>query len=325
MKTKHVDREIKLLLAGRYRIVLTHNDTGATREYEFDNALLDAGLERLCTVDQPFTQIKVPIGTSNAAVANNQVGLQGTVTTPTNNATVNTNTDTANTTSAPYWRESTYVQTFQTGISGTFREVGFVHAPSNVYLSRALIADSSGTPIDLVVSASETLTIYYTFRVYCPTSDVTGTITMGGTATNNHNFVSRPANFGKLPITSYATWSPSSLLGSGIGYIASAQLSAYATTSVLGAINSEPSGSAFANVSVQGGTLTASSPAYVAGSLYREHTYTVSPVYMNHANGIAFLLLTLYAYQYQVAYTPPIMKTSYDQLVLRFRFSIARY
>lgn len=326
MKKHVIDIERKVLVEGRFHFVITNNETGEVRELKFKNLLLDGGMNRLASVANPFSGSKIVIGTSNTPAATNQTGLLGTVTAPTGTMTFpNQASDLYNTTTSPYWRESTFTQTYQTGVSGTFREVGIRNEASGVYLCRAVIADSGGTPVDLIVTSAETLIIYYAFRVYCPMVDATGTLTMGGTTPRTHDYICRAAQFAQLPLVSNPQWSPRDLISAGPQQVGGTSMSLFASSSNLGAVNQSPTGSAIANLTHSSGTMSVAATAYVTDSYLIEHSCTFGVDYGNDAGGIKIALYRNNFNAMQVQYTPPIPKTSFDNCMLRFRTTLARY
>ena len=65
---------------------------------------------------------------------------------------------------------------------------------------RALILDGGGSPTTLTILSDETLDVTYTIRVYPPTTDVTGSITLDGVS---YGYTIRPCNVSTSGTGSY--------------------------------------------------------------------------------------------------------------------------
>lgn len=84
-------------------------------------------------------------------------------------------------TTLPYYYEVDVRRSFAAGAAdGNLAEIGMATAAgsSGTITSRALITDINGDPSVLVVAPDEILEVTYTWRVYIPTSDVTGTVSI---------------------------------------------------------------------------------------------------------------------------------------------------
>lgn len=105
--------------------------------------------------------------------------------------------------STPYYGSRVNTYNFPAGTAtGVIAELG-VGAIGTALFSRALVKDGSGNPTTVTVTAGEFLNVLYELRIYPPLSDVTGSVTISGTA---YNFTARAANVG-----SSINWAPSQL------------------------------------------------------------------------------------------------------------------
>jgi hypothetical protein len=214
--------------------------------------------------------------------------------------------------SPTFHTEATHSWQFDQGAAaGNLSEIGVGWASSGSLFSRALIVDGSGNPTTITVAAIEFLSVTYKLRMYPPTTDVTGNITLDG---SSYAYTIRPANAGG------ADWA-----GHGnVGY-ASAQGSANAVayTGDIGAMTGSPSGTT-ATIS---GSPTAA--AYSSSSYKRTLTCSASISQLNLSGGIRSLRFslqsTLYSQMYwQCQFDPKIPKDNTKTLSLTFDVSWAR-
>lgn len=81
---------------------------------------------------------------------------------------------------SPYFGNRTIQYNFAAGTAtGNLSEVG-VGVNATSLFSRALILDGGGSPTTITVLSTEALYVTYSLNQYAPTSDVTGTVTIGG-------------------------------------------------------------------------------------------------------------------------------------------------
>lgn len=306
--------DYRLGLSGHFRII-THSPRYGTRvRAEFDNLILNQGLDR---VAQGAWIDYCQVGTGNTAPANGQTGLVSWL------AGSNTR-GVADVTSyvpgPPPYHELIRTTRFATGVAtGTLAEVGMGWASSGSTLfSRALILDGGGSPTTITILSDETLDVEYTLRVYPPTTDVTGSKTISG---SSYNYVLRASMVGAN------NWSVASLVSGAIaGISASGSALVFPSTSTLGAITSQPSGS---GVSGSG----ASSGTYVPGSYSRTRTLpfglSVTPsggvgaLYADMGPSAAFVGSTGCALQ--MSFSPVLPKTGSNVLTLTMSVSWARH
>lgn len=254
-------------LSGRFRLVKSRNGE-VSQDIEFDNLILDSGLERLGV---GWIVDRCKVGSGNTAPTVSDVNLAAELATSTDQRAV-TPYITANT--ASRWTEITTCYRFAAGVgTGTIAEVGMGWA-SGLW-SRALIKDGSGVPTTITKLADETLDVYYTLRIQLPASDITGSIVLEGVT---YDYILRPANINTYPQTQNA------LFGNAFGGYGSSDGSSWdASTTSIAAVDSAPG--------VYGSGSGRSSAAYTPGSKTRRITYSASLDAANVSGGFKSIIL----------------------------------
>lgn len=232
-------------LKGIFNLKFTNVKTGQIRELEFTNLILNSGLDRIaignfiagCVLGSA-SSTPVVTDTSITSILGSSTTLQA------------SGVGTANTSTPPYWCSYYWTYRFIEGVAtGNISQVamafGTVSAGTTLF-SLALVKDSGGTPITITKLADEVLDVTYTLQLFCPSADVTGTVSISGV---NYDYVARPA--------SAASWNASIPINTGAGVLA------YPASSTLGTQLTLPSGSY-----VQNSTNTYS--AYTAGTFYKD-------------------------------------------------------
>jgi len=231
-------------LKGIFNLKFTNVKTGQIRELEFTNLILNSGLDRIaignfiagCVLGSA-SSTPVVTDTSITSILGSSTTLQA------------YGVGTANTSTPPYWCSYYWTYRFIEGVAtGNISQVamafGTVSAGTTLF-SLALVKDSGGTPITITKLADEVLDVTYTLQLFCPSADVTGTISISGV---NYDYVARPA--------SAASWAANYPINS-------AGVLAYPASSTLGTQLTAPSGSY-----AQSTTNTYS--AYTAGTFYKD-------------------------------------------------------
>ena len=259
---------------------------------DFDNLILDSGLERLGTGS---VVTHVQLGTGSTAPAVGQAALVA-FSASTNNQTASVDSYVAG---PPVYHQSIKTFRFAAGTAtGTFSEIGVGWASSGSLFSRALILDGGGSPTTITVLSDEALDVDYRFRLYPATSDVAGTLTLSGIG---YTYTLRPAL-----ISDTGQWSPSTILGSGF-VIGSALDRAYNGASLaLGAITAQLTGN---TSSAAMGVFNYSS--YVPGALSRAGVVTTGLTVGNSVGGIKGMIIAFGGYgYYQILFGTVIPKDS---------------
>ena len=264
----------------------------------FNNLITDNGLE-LYGSSSTYLQY-CQVGTGSTTPANGDTALAARV----------AGTSTQQATSqgcqadAPYftWRSRTY--RFAEGVAaGNLAEVGMGAASTGNLFSRALILDNMGDPTTITVLADEVLDVTYEFRVYPPTTDWTGTVTLDSV---EYDVTGRASG-----VTNLSYWGISSTGESNIASISAAYNGA------IGAITALPAGSSDNTTSV-------STASYSAASLRRDATLTWGLNDGNLAGGITAVRAKFGVGTYQFGFDPAIPKDGTKVLQLTVRNSWTR-
>lgn len=288
---------------GLFRFEAVHVNTGERRLLAdwFNNLILTAGLNRLGTGSIISA---CQVGTGNTAPAITDTGLQTYLAgTSTQQAS-----DSGMSGAAPYYGYRRITFRFPAGAAtGNLTECGIGWATSGANLfSRALIKDSGGTPITVVVAADEYLDVTYELRLYAPASDVVvGPVTISGT---DYTFTIRAAN-----VTSVTYWLPPTINPAGINPSVPTS-AAIAYNGALGAVTAAPSGTSAIASSV-------TTQTYSNNSLQRDFVATWDLNTGNLAGGITSLLFATSVGAFQAGVSPAFDKTNTKILTLNFRVS----
>lgn len=183
---KHAFNAPSIGLTGHFKMTVGGGKRGRVVLAEFDNLILDAGLNRLGT-GAIASHIQVGSGSSTPTVS--QTALDAFVAQTSTVVTVDVATYVAG---PPEYINIIRVRRFAEGVAaGNLSEVGigWTAAPGSLF-SRALILDGLGSPTTITVLSDEFLDVEYTLRVYPPSVDRTGTITIAGV---DYNYTIRAA------------------------------------------------------------------------------------------------------------------------------------
>lgn len=164
-------------LSGHFAMRVSGGARGTVTLAEFDNLILDAGLNRLGT-GGVANCCQVGTGTSAPAVTDTtlQAYLVGT-------STIQADSAQSYVAGPPAYVTMSRTFRFGTGVAaGNLTEVGVGWATASGSLfSRARIVDGGGSPTTISVLSDETLDVVYTLRAYVP-ADATGSVTLAGTS-----------------------------------------------------------------------------------------------------------------------------------------------
>ncbi len=304
--------KLQIGLTGHFLLEAVNAETGERRFLaEFDNLITNGGLDRLGNAGGSAVISHVQVGTGSAAPANTDSALA--------NYLAGTNRSSSYLASyggnPTYHTEATFSWEFDQGAAaGNLSEIGVGWAASGSLFSRALIVDGGGSPTTITVAAIEFLSVTYKLRMYPPTTDTTGTITLDGA---DYDYIIRPASAGGDSWQSHGQAAYASYQGSN-------RVAAY--TGDIGAMTGYPSGT----VGYLGfGTPTVG--AYSAGSYKRTLTAAASISQLNLSGGIRSILLpissiigSLTQMAWQCQFDPKIPKDNTKTLSLTFDVSWAR-
>lgn len=281
----------------------------------FNNLVTNSGLDLLGTTSPTSASTYCFVGSGTTAPSTTDTTLVTPYTgTAPGQSSADWTTNSHLTDSLPYYVSITRTYTFDIGeIVGNVSEIGFFNnsSPSKVMFSRALIKDTEGNPTTITILADEQLVVTYeVIRYLTSVTDVTGSITLGGTS---YSYTLRPCNLDDPANISNNFLSPSHSNGTNLTWL---PYTAYATQT-LGNEFGRPTGTTL-------GQGTAVAASYSNGTYYRDATVTWGP--SDVTTSIGSLASASSAYSgYQIAFTPVIPKTSINQLQLTFRHSWDRY
>ena len=301
--------------SGKFKVLAT-NSAGEERIVAdwFQNLITDSGLDRLGTAAGSAVWNYCRVGSGSAAPAFTDTALSSQV--------ASTNTITQQQSGIDLaegfgWRRITW-QFAQGSVSGNLAELGVSWAASAAGLfSRALIKDSFGNPTTITILPDETLKVVWEVRIYWPVTDTTGEVVFTGNIGGTHTFTGRAADVSAVS----GKWIPSDA-NSGGGIIPVKDDGYVNTGSVLGPISGTASYSS--RLAMIG--LVATDDAYVPGSFSASMLLTLGLANANFGGGIdSVIYRSLYhGNSYQMAFSPPIIKTASQIVQLRLAITWGR-
>lgn len=298
---------LQIGLTGHFLLEAVNAETGERRFLaEFDNLITNGGLDRFgnaCVGNCVIYYVQV--GTGSTAPANTDSALA--------NYLAGTNRSYSYSASyggnPTYHTEGTHYWEFNQGAAaGNLSEIGVGWAASGSLFSRALIVDGGGSPTTITVAAIEFLAVTYKLRMYPPTTDTTGTITLDG---DDYDYIIRAAHVGG------AVWN-----SQGVSGLANNNGNPVFYTGDIGTITGAPAGTtAIGALSVA---------AYSSGSYKRAATVSASISQGNLSGGIRSVYFNYGAWNganqmaWQCQFDPKIPKDNTKTLSLTFDVSWAR-
>lgn len=331
--------------SGHFKLEVINPSTGKVkRSLEFDNLILNNGLNRFNTGTSTSAVDRICIGTGTAVPDVNQTALSSfsasvVVSSTSRQSSSHSMTGTlhGNTFSRIRFAAGT--------LNGNYTELGVGWSNTQLF-SRALIVDGLGNPTSITVLSDEALDVTYTIRSYVPQTDTTSTVTITGVGTDIP-VTCRPAlvqagyNGGSGIFTSTLPWANGGSIGwtlssTGVLYEAGSGMNTYAGGP--GNYTAVASLRPTTAVSLQSMTTTSytlagsvtavsdmsiSTAAYVNNNFYKDTTWTLG---LNAHNSTYrhFVVTFLGMGCYQFLLDTPITKTSSQILTLNFRCSWAR-
>ncbi|WP_410210239.1 hypothetical protein [Aquirhabdus sp.] len=296
-------------MSGHFKMVAVDELGNERFLAEFENLILDSGLNAM-PIQQYGRDCRVGSGSStpisSQTTLDNKIASTNTIQSDNYGAQA----------TAPYygWRRKTY--RFGQGIAaGNLSEVGVGWdntgniSTATALFSRSLIKDNNGNPITITVLANEFLDVTYELRLYPSLNDIVSTINVNGISTicTTRSAVVTNVLWGAL------------LINQGFAQPYGAfSSSCYPSSSSLGAITAQPTGS-------QGGTTS-----FATWGVYSNGTYSLVltiPSSLNDANvpgGIGCIATYTYLGAYQTSFNPPLPKDNTKSLTITMTFSWSR-
>lgn len=304
-------------VSGHFTMIAHGGKRGRVVLAEFDNIILDAGRDRSCSGSSALGYCQVGTGTTTPTAGD--TGLVAKI--------AHTNTQQNNSmfpgsyvaASPPYIQGSLTYRFAVGAAAGNLAEVGIGWASSGSLWSRALIVDSGGSPTPITILSDELLDVVYTLRVYPPTSDVTGSVTLGGVS---YSYTLRPNDMDNQWL-----YAPYQML---TGFIFTNPLGDATLQCFDGSIGSStgsPSGTSASNYN--NGAVNLAS--YSSGSYQRAAEFVANLGACNIAGGIKSMIFIApagsgpgYGIQYQAEFSPNIPKDATKVLKLTLMFTMSR-
>ena len=210
-----MNMEVGSNVGGRYRVEVHDSITGLCKEDTgwFSNLITNQGLDKIGILSTGTEHVSYcMVGSGSASPVATDVGLQSPIT---GSKSIDDATKTFTQLPNNIRKFSTvYRYSFAAGaLVGTIREitVGWTYANNVSAFSRSLLKDASGNPIEVAVTSSDLVTIYYELSVYVTTQDTVSTVTIGGI---DYTLTVRPVsvnNYGEY------YWYPAAVVGYGAG------------------------------------------------------------------------------------------------------------
>jgi hypothetical protein len=157
--------------------VWNESHTVIKRELQFDNLIVNSGMDNFATNSFDASTIYVAVGTGSSTPAVTDTALNSEI------ARTNfTNSISDTHTSGPsfsYW-EIAKTRLFTAGqATGNLTELGmFQNSSGAPMFTRQLFKDGGGSPTTVTVTPADQLEIIYLFKVFPPSADVTGNVTI---------------------------------------------------------------------------------------------------------------------------------------------------
>ena len=305
----------KSMVKGRYNIQVVRPNGSVKIELEFDNLVTDFGLNLMGATVDYLRGCHVGSGSSPPSI--NDTALEVLVATANGLSGGTYDTYGSAQASPPYYIRRVVTFEFGEGAAeGNLSEVGvgLVSTSGGYLFSRALILDGAGDPTTITVLSDEILRVTYELRLYPPDADVSGSADISGAS---YNFTSRAANVTNFD--SNQGWAMLTAGTTGARHHSQSYFRAYEDGTSLGDVYSQPSGS---SDNAQHGTETIE---YVDQSLEVSISKMFPVDEANFEGGIGAFLVNIGWGTYQIAVTPSIPKTSFDELTVEFIHSWGRY
>ena len=306
--TNNIAANFSAGISGEYRLVITKPDGSTSDTGWFTNLILDSGLDRLGNGGGEPIFNYCRVGTGSTAPLNTQSALDAQIASTAAGAM--SDTSSTNIGSPTYVTTHVFTCSFAQGsVVGNITEVGIGwRTTGNTLFSRALILDSSSSPISLTLTTIDQLTVYYRLKIVPPLTDSIGTVSISGTS---YEYTTRVSNVDSFGLSQYLfTYDYFSSPGSAV---------AYGSGTTLGAITGTLIGG-------QLGGPTFSSLPYTDGNFYKDSTLLwSSSAVQSPIQGIAIKWGATYqSFGFQIVFTTLIPKSNTNTLTLTMRFSWGR-
>jgi hypothetical protein len=316
---RHLEAQVNMpsiRVQGFFEVDLIDAKSGVIKRHlEFKNLITNAALDAMYNTSVNAMISWAAVGTSSTAPTNGDTTLGAEIAPAVSNRTNNNGsvaiTDTYTAGPPDYWEHVQNYLFVEAQANGNLTEIGlFTGSSGGTMWTRQLLKDGTGTPTVITKTATDQLRIIYKVRIYPPTADNTGTVTI---STVNYDYITRAA------FAASANW--------GFGMIAGGPSygrtqTSFAYSGALGARTAGPAGSNVGNTSV-------SSLAYVSGNYYYDMTNIWDPSIANFGAGgipsVGIMDSSSFGRAFQTGFTPFLPKDNTKRLTLVHRISWGRY
>ncbi len=310
--------ELATSVSGHYtKIEILDNRGQLVRELSgFRNLVLDAGLTRLSSSDLSNSPVYnfCRVGSGTAEPLPSDTSLQAHV------ASASTTTGVVGRDIVAGFSFHRLTYTFALGAAaGNISEIGTGWAASGngTLFSRARIKDAAGNPTSITILSDEILRVTWEFRIYWPTGDTTGSLANAGNKGGSYAWKARASQVGQ--------WQPRpQTTVNGIGlmpFVNNSNLFGgyqYYTGGGIGAITEAPSG-------VSGPAQGGMGIKDVIGTMGKSTATLTFSTTQGNTSGIKCVKFgQIDVLQYQVEFTPPLIKTSEDLMEITVAHSWGR-
>ncbi len=333
-----------LRMAGHFKVQV-HRHGQLIREQEFDNLILNQGLEYLGTQTPGAANIVgfCHIGTGTSVPSSTQTALDAFVASSTSVGTnpLGTVFNTFVRSGSPNYTctATCFFQFAQGAAVGNMSEIGISYKNTNGGLfSRALITDGSGNPTTITLTSIDQVSVYYSITYYPSMTPVAGSVTLGGTSYAFTSYMTNMNNFGSIAgsntiMLSYASAYPfMSFTANQVGSSVSPCYMNAAGSALSGTVATDtqiPNPQGFTISNTQSSNSCTTSTAYTAGSYTNVATVAFPAISANLTGGIQSMQMCFQAFGavsagtqtgFNVVYyfTTPIPKNNTKQLTMVF-------
>ena len=289
--------ELKCRLEGLYKLdvfdAATHERTRGTPW--FGNLITDSGKDLIA--QQSYLTI-CQCGTGTATPSNSDTTMAAFVA---STGTILSQVQANNV--SPAYAKITTVYQFGVGVAaGNIAEVGisYTTSSSGPLFSRALVLDGGGSPTTITVLSTEYLQVTYQLRLYVPTIDVTGSVTI--------NSISYTTTWRAAKSGNWTAGAPGTN-----GIAGSANNTGSDWTGTIGAITAQPGGSAVLN-----GYPVTNLATYVGGHYYQDLVLS-HPINAGGTIQSFWFFCILGQWQFQIS--PSLVLLNTQQLTMTVRIS----
>lgn len=313
---------LRACVKGHFRLAVGRDGDDVSRTVaDFNNLILDQGLDRLLTQSQLGSGWEyVHVGASSTPASHEQTGLLAPIARQRSSGSstnrMRFDTVTIHPSDGAYEVRGTKSIRFPAGAAaGNIAEVGMGWDNDNTSLfCRALVRDANDQPTVIPVASDEYLDVIYTLSVYVDTSDRPFTLNL---SSGDHDGVLRPANINGVGINTQ-------FLASGMDLASgrtsgASDMSTFVGVGALGPVTGTATGSRTSS------TYSFNPRTYTDGSFYRDVDLTLGLAQGNLSGGFDMASIGFsYWLFYQMSFNPPIPKTDERIFTVTIRITLAR-